>query len=256
METYRTSDNHGTSRCANYPHSTVAAAAKADKEQQQRKRCKSESDAGARAMGARVSRSRSVADVNYEPLAHINLLVNREDEADDEYELLASSESEGIEMNELNRDGRSIDCSIITSEQQSSDDHCAAAVVIRKFSTLPRAKSRETLERRCSFRSKAVVSEEVSRQPAAAAVVEKLENNNTGDDTTMQTTENGDKANESLFQSTTLPKARSRVSDSLHSRRRHSLRHSSSIDRRKCLSEINSSSSIVIVGESTSGTGE
>lgn len=290
MEAHRnqTSDNHEKSQnCVNYPHSNdaVSATTEANSEQQiQLRRCKSEASAQKLIdirMGVRVSRSHSADSiVDYEPLSQINLLVNREDnDDDDDYKLLDSSSDDGIELNVLNNDnncdGQTIDntCTTISSSEQQQlnvsravDNNCES-VIRTKFSTLPRIKkSRDLNDTRRSLHTKATINFNDMRVEKSEEVAVKLANNSeTVDDSNMRAMCKSDKTNESQFCSTTLPKARSRLSDSLHFR--HSLRfHSIDSDRkRRHLSEVHNNNAasgnnhiaiLANAGESTSGTSE
>jgi len=161
----------------------------------------------------------------------------------------------------------------------SSNDNCS---LIRKFSTLPRIKSHESnvLNENCVRRSCKVTKkrtdvlnereiEEVKKpvklenvnnncKCSGSSTMLNIQENNTHHDNVINVIQKSDKINDSLFHCTTLPKARSRMSELPHFR--HSLRHSIDPYRpRKCLSECNASgieTTVVNCDESTSGTGK
>jgi hypothetical protein len=251
METHR--DNHETSPShANYSRAATAA------DGAHKRRCRSESEAATSSReidwrtGAKVGRSQSTDMANYEPLSRVNFLVNREElHDDDDYELLSSSSDDGIELTELhNDDGQRRDngcrCSIIDHTRQlnviaAPPDDCAAAAataVIRRFSTLPRSKSRDDGDARRSCKVKRLLLD----SPKSMVDIKKKVKTHKGDQ---------------IGNSTTLPKARSRASESRQFR--HSLRHPIDSDRaRKSASteENNGTATAATAGESTSGTGE
>lgn len=152
----------------------------------------------------------------------------------------------------------------------SSDDNNYTSDM-RKVSTLPRVRKHTSTEngvrRSCKVRRRNTQTEVGNeREIEELEKLEGLENTNSStlniqennNDTTVikGTTTESDKANESPFQCTTLPKARSRMSELPFFR--HSLRHSIDLNsQRKCLSEcdaLRTDTAVVNCEESTSGS--
>lgn len=162
-----------------------------------------------------------------------------------------------------------------------TDNYCAATV-IKKFSTLPRMKAHESIvrnencvRRSCKFRETKISREREIEEVKKPVKLENIHNcdssssntilmniqennNNKRDSAVIMETQKSDKINDLLFHCTTLPKARSRMSELPHFR--HSLRRSIDLDRpRECLSECiaagNGTATVVSRDESTSGTG-
>lgn len=145
------------------------------------------------------------------------------------------------------------------------NERCAENV-IRKFSTLPRLKSRENIARQedrvrksCKITTGRVYNTNEDEFQDCRVTIDKSRDStiDTSDDNNEKVilrTENSksDRMNELTFHSTTLPKARSRLSEPQF---RHSLRYTIDSDNsRKYLSECNASGSNNNSAESTSGT--
>lgn len=169
-----------------------------------------------------------------------------------------------------------------TVPSSNINDNCS---LITKFSTLPRMKAHESnnnencVRRSCKVTKKRtdVLNEreieevkkpvklenvnnncECSGNSSSSRTMLNIQENNTHHDNVINEIQKSDKTNDLLFHCTTLPKARSRMSEPPHFR--HSLRHSIDPERpRKCLSEFNASgieTTAVNCDESTSGAGK
>lgn len=161
-------------------------------------------------------------------------------------------------------------CSTTTADTPQLNDIAAVnsngdcCFVITKFSTLPRAKSRESFTRSGSGVGESCKLSSRSSGEKDVQEVTKLERGTLSDDVAKVKTQKSDKM---LFQCTTLPKAaspaRSRFSEPHF---RHSLRQNIDLSDspRKCLSECvgsgSGSNNTTVTssgcGESTSGTGK
>ncbi|XP_070506389.1 sodium-dependent transporter bedraggled [Chironomus tepperi] len=172
--------------------------------------------------------------------------------------------------------GHTIQFNVNETSPSSSNDNCS---FIKKFSTLPRIKSHESNnvhnencvrrsykvprkrtdvlnEREIEEVKKPVKLENVNNNcECSSSTMLNIHENNAHHDNVINDIQKSDKISDSLFHCTTLPKARSRMSEPLHFR--HSFRHSFDPERpRKCLSEFNASgieTTVVNCDESTSG---